>query len=158
MKYFFFFLVIFLFSCTKEDIVKNEDFSYFINKNFLVHSYFFEDFVTGEKYELTNNREIDTIYLIFRESYMYLGKVENLPNNTFGLGVDRYDIQINNDIIKINRDRYSDYNLIQFNKEFLIIEGKHLLHNQQQRITISIEEVIQPTPNLENIIQSFITN
>jgi len=156
MKYFFFFLLIFLFSCKKENF--KEDFSYFIGKNFLVQSYQFKDLSTGERYDLLDNREIDTIYLIFRENSMYLGKVENLMSGGFGLGVDKYLLEFKNNEIGINRDNYNEFFVVSFSKNLLTIEGRHILHNQKQRIEISILEMNYLTPNLEELIIRFVEN
>ncbi len=157
MKYFFFFLAILFFSCKKDDsIINKEEFSYFIDKNFLVKSYRFEDFSTGENYDLLDNSEIDTLYLIFRVESMYLGKIENSQNNSFGLGVDKYLIKFENEKIKISRDSYSDFSVVYFSKDLLVIEGKHLLHNQFQRISITVSEVTTPSINLQNLISRFV--
>lgn len=159
MKYFFFFLVIFLFSCKKENfLTKKEEFSYFIGKNFLVKSYEFGDFSTGESYNLLDNREIDTLYLIFRGDNMYLGKVEKISEFSFGVGVDKYFIRYYDDRIKIMRDDYNDFSVTFFSNESIVLMGKHTLHNQEQSIKISITEIKDLTPNLENIINRFVVN
>lgn len=157
MKYFFFSLFLIIFSCKKQDDLNQSlDLNKLINKNFSIESWRHQDFTTGEFYDLLDNREIDSIIICFSSSKFVVAKIEFTEGNEIGLNTDVWSIIFSEKQYYFKKDEYTYFKLVNLNDEMMIWEGEHKLHQQKQRITISLKKINENSQLLDYLNQRFL--
>lgn len=130
-------LFIIIFSCKKEDIKSySPSIHLLIDNAYLVTNCRFQDFDTGEDYDLLEvNSECDSIYIHFGSEQMNVVRVDWSSNKSFYKHIN-YKYEIIDGRIKLVRNQYSDYWVDMSSETQFIFSGKHTLHNQYQKNTI----------------------
>lgn len=126
-----------IFSCTKEEIKPySPSIDLLIGNTYLVSNWRFQDFVTGEDYDLLEvNSECDSIYVHFGSNQINVVRVDWIPPNSFYKRID-YNYEIIDGRTRLVRNQYSDYWVEVSSETQFIFGGKHALHDQYEKNTI----------------------
>lgn len=143
-------LLIIFFSCKKEEIKPDlPRIDSLIGNTYLVINWRFQDFDTGEDYNLLEvNPECDSIYIHFGTEQINVVRVDWSPPKSFYKRIN-YNYEIIDGRIKLVRDQYSDYWVDTSTETHFVFSGKHNLHNQLQQNTIQYTKMVKTPYVLE---------
>ena len=132
-------------SCTVEEQipqptsnVNQETLKQYQGKGYRVLTWKTYDYVTEECWDWLDSREKDSIYLCFGEDRIDFAEVEVDSIPYYGYRSFQLDLK-DQDLICVYLDHWTKMKVIEISDSVIVMEGKHTLHQQLQRVTIEVE-------------------
>ena len=103
------------------------------------------DYVTEECWNWLDSKEKDYIYLCFREDRIDFAEVEIDVDGKKAYGYRTFEVDLKDqDRVCIYLDTYTKMKVVEISDSILVMEGKHELHQQLQRVTLDLQPTKLP--------------